>query len=147
MMHSVRRVPALLLVSALVVACSPDDTDPAALEVCGGTVALRSGFRLLATTRDDGVTLHYFGPEKDVPEPRTVASLFTSTDVSIRFIESVERVGPETSYLGSVESDRDRACNGIVSLNVGEAAQQVLLDVDGSSSMPWVAAINIGRVP
>lgn len=146
MMHSVRRVPVLLL-WALVVACSPDGTDPARLEVCGGEIALRPGFRLLETTDEDGVTLHYFGPENGVPEPRTVASLFTISDVSIRFIESVERVGPETSYLGSVESDSDRACNGIVSLNVGEAAQQVLLDVDGSSSMPWVAAINIGRVP
>lgn len=146
MMHSVRRVLVFVLWPALVlVGCSPDETDTAAIEVCGSTVAFQPGYRLLGTTREDGVTVHYVGPENDIPEPGSVVTLVTSTDANIRVIERVERTGPETLILGSIESTRDRTCNGIVSVYLGDAAQQVLLDVDGASVTPWVAAINIGR--
>ncbi len=147
MMHSMRRTRSLFCLLAVVGACSSTDTDPTALDVCGGTIAVRPGYRLLGTTKEDGVTLHYFGPVANATEPKTVGSLFTSTDRNIRLVEHIEQIGPEDFYLGTIESESDRACNGIVSLSVGESAVQTLLDVDGSPSLPWVAAINIGAVP
>lgn len=142
-----RRVRSLFCLLAMVGACSSTETDPAALDVCGGTIALRPGYRLLGTANEDGATLLYFGPEANAPEPETVGSLFTPTDSNIRLVEHVEQIGPGASDLGTIESDIDRACNGLVGLYVDEAAAQNLLDVDGAPSVPWVAVVNIGAVP
>ena len=142
--HSMKRsVCALWAASALIGACS-NSTTHAKLNLCGGRVVLNSNVRLIGSTSEDGIHLYYIAPAGDQAPPEDLASIFTASDGRTRLVDLRREVGPEVTYLGKIEAV-ESGCSGLVSLQIGSAASEVLLDVPGAVAASWVVAVNVGQ--
>lgn len=104
-----------------------------------------SGYRVIGKAAEDQVELYYVVPVGDTDVPEDLSTIFTParrTDL----LDERHAAGPETIYLGRIKGPRP-GCSGLVSLSLGAAAEQVLLDVDGAAVAPWIVAVNVGDDP